>query len=395
MKIDRYWLIAIMLFVLALFNKNEAYGHYRPVLIMLSFIISIPIVLKYKNAYHLKYLLILYLWSFLTFFIAENKSMASGQVTNGTAALLTCLSFFALAQKKFFIPIAYIIHIISIAVLAKFAYDNIYLPSAAYQVFGQDRFGESGVVNANTFAYYLFYLTFIIYILGDILKGRFSKYIKIVFFLIIPLTFFVAILTASRQVFIIQIPLITVLLLLRYSVKFSRFSFVAIVLGLLALVFLPRLTEVYSDSLLAERNKMEAVGEDARVEIAKSAIVVGTEHFFTGVGIGNFPTKSGGPMAHNSYLELYADTGIVGILVYIFLTFGFVKRQYNRYKQTKDRNYLSFMFFGIFFIFDNFFFVFYGDYGLMSFYILVVTHAEIYHRDKTKLGMSQLVRKYN
>ena len=115
----------------------------------------------------------------------------------------------------------------------------------------------------------------------------------------------------------------------------------------------------------------------------------GTQHFFTGIGLGTLVSRIGA-IAHNSYMELYADTGIVGMLIYVFLTVGFVRRQYRRYKCYKDKMYLSFMVFGLFFIFDNFFFVFYSDYWLMSFYVLVVCHAETYYCDNHKMAKNQI-----
>lgn len=377
-----------MLSLLAFWDRSDSFARIRPVLIVLSFLLSTTIIKTKTKSYPFRYLVILYLWLGLSFFIADNKYLAMNQLTLGTLTMLTCFSFFALAQKKEIIPIGYLIFIIMIAILANFAYNNFYLLVGGVDL-TRERIGGEGL-NANTLAYYLFYLTFIIYILGDIVKDRWSKYLKIVFFLIIPLSFYVAIITAARQVLIIQIPLMAVLIMLRYSVKFSKVLFVTVILSVLAIAFLPKVASVYNNSYLAERNKKE-LAEDDRMEIMRASIEVGNKHFFTGVGLGNVQDKVG-YIAHNSYLELYADTGIVGVLIYVFFTFGFVRRQYRRYKRTKDRMYLSFLVFGFFFIVDNFFYVFYTTYWLMSFYVLVVVHAETYHRDKCSLNYDNIVK---
>ena len=383
-----YWLIAIMLGLLAFWDRSDSFARIRPVLIVLSFLLSTAIIVKKTKSYPFGYLVVLYLWLGLSFFIADNKNFAMNQLTLGTLTMLTCFSFFALAQKKEIIPIGYLIFIIMITILANFAYNNFYLLVGGVD-FTQERIGGEGL-NANTLAYYLFYLTFIIYILGDIVKDRWSKYLKIVFFLIIPLSFYVAIITAARQVLIIQIPLMAILIMLRYSINYKRILVASAVIGIATLVIMPKVIDLYSNSYLAERNQKE-LKDDTRYMILKSSIEIGNEHFFTGVGLGNLQDKIG-YIAHNSYLELYADTGIVGVLIYVFFTFGFVRRQYRRYKRTKDRMYLSFLVFGFFFIVDNFFYVFYTTYWLMSFYVLVVVHAETYHHDKCSLNYDNIVK---
>lgn len=389
MKNSTYWVLAALLCMLALLFKDDTLVHAKTILIVASFLVSYSIIIKNRDSYPLRYLVLLYVWLFLSYIIASNKSLAATWVTNGAVTLLTSLSFFAIAQKKKFVPIAYIINLIAIVMLARFAYSNIYLLSEDF-TFGENRLSGEGL-NTNTLAYFLFYLTFIVYTLGDIIEGSWSKILKYIFFLIIPLSFFVSILTASRQVLVIQIPLIVALILIRYSYKSSRLTIIVLLVGILALVYLPKVASIYENSYLAERNQKD-LKTDTRYKIMENAIAIGNENFITGIGIGNLPDRIV-YIAHNSYLELYADNGIFGMLIYVFLTFGFVKKQYWRYKRTKDRNYLSFMTFGIFFITDNFFYVFYTEYWLMSFYVLVVTHAETYYRDKIKYGVPTLVSK--
>lgn len=379
------WLIFIMLGILAILYKTETYGHFRPILIVATFVLAFPDIYKHANAYPFKYMLALYIWLFLSYFVASNKAIASFWIEQCALTLFVCLSFFAIVWKRKYIPIAYLVFIVVSAVIADYIYSNRF--QFIYDI-GEKRMMIEGI-NTNTPAYFLFYFTFIIYILGDIVKKvNISKFLKIAFFFIIPLSFYVAILTASRQVLLIQVPFISLLIFVRYSVKSSRIIILTILLGIAAFILLPQAIDIYGNSLLAERNQ-EALSEDARTTILKKSFEIGFANFFTGVGLGNLVARIGA-IAHNSYLELFADTGIVGMLIYVFFTFGFVRRQFRRYKCYKDKMYLSFMMFGIFFIFDNFFFVFYSDYWLMSFYVLVVCHAETYYCDNHKMAKNQI-----
>lgn len=70
-----------------------------------------------------------------------------------------------------------------------------------------DRLNDAKL-NANTMAYYTFYATMAAFLLSDMVQSiNYRKLFKILFLAMIPISF-VAIVTASRQVLIIQIPLI-------------------------------------------------------------------------------------------------------------------------------------------------------------------------------------------
>lgn len=59
----------------------------------------------------------------------------------------------------------------------------------------------------------------------------------------------------------------------------------------------------------------------------------------TGLGIGNF-NLSPSRYAHNSYLQIWAEMGILGISAYIWLVFRALKSGFNKLKTGEDRNYM-------------------------------------------------------
>lgn len=252
-------------------------------------------------------------------------------------------------------------------------------------VFGLERVDDDQL-NANTIAYYTFYTTFAIFAIGDIVeKPILKKASRILFLCTIPLTIYVAIATASRQVLIIQIPLQLLLLYLRYYKSASsrtRFLMVSIT-ALIVMVSSAYVVSVFSDSYLLERAQNEAIEDDPRTLLLKDAFNVGMDHFFTGVGAGNYICYSYSKhFSHCTYTELFANNGIFGFLMYAIMLIKFLSTQVKRYKKYKDDKFLIFAVFAFIFILDNIFYVFYPFLWLMGFLVLVMSHSEVYFKNK-------------
>lgn len=151
-------------------------------------------------------------------------------------------------------------------------------------------------LNANVLANYTFYATFALFVMGEILNKRIlCKIFKIVFLLMIPLSFIIALFTASRQVLLVQIPLIVILLYLRYlRSKTLKMRFVFIIGVVVCAVFsLDIISETYDNSFLKTRNEKN-IEEDGRFKVLQEAIEVGRENPIVGVGPGNFILHSSG-----------------------------------------------------------------------------------------------------
>ena len=232
---------------------------------------------------------------------------------------------------------------------------------------GQVRLSDAKL-NANMMGYYTFYLTFAIFILGEeIQKPALNKVFRLLFIGMIFISYFVAIITASRQILIIQIPLLVLLLYGRYLVGTSakiRFAFLILV-AITIFISKDLFFDTYDNSLLKERNEIE-IGEDSRTKLIKDAFQVGMQHFYTGVGNGNYIKYSvSHRFSHNTYLELFANTGILGLSIYLYMLISYLKRQYWRYKITEDKTFLFFIIF-----FNN---------GIFSFTLKFVLTVSVYN----------------
>ena len=324
-------------------------------------------------------LLLLYLWIFISVLWATDTAVAFRQLKQCLGSILLCYVFAVKATKIKNIEWIYFSYFIVLAMDWYYAYNNIF---SIIEV-GTDRLNDSKF-NANTLAYHTFYVTFATYILGEVTEKKRKKIYNLLFLFTMPLSFYTALLTASRQVLIIQIPLISILLFIRYlkDRDIKRKFIVIFILIVAILSVLPFLLDIYADSTLKSRNEID-LKEDSRITLAKDALNVGIEYFPLGVGPDNYLLHSYNKhFSHNTYLELFANEGVIGLFIYLLLMFRYVKTQWKRYEKYKDKIFLAFFIFGVFFIIDGLFYSFYQHLWLISFFIIVASHSETYNQRK-------------
>lgn len=325
----------------------------------------------------------LFAWIAFTALYAAKTDYALREMNQILGVILISYVFGVTAKKKDMIPWLYIVYIVLYMSVWNYARNNI----LGDITFGEDRLDDDKL-NANMMAYYTFYVTFALFMLGEIVKKEWiAKLFRVLFILTIPLSFLVAIYTASRQVFVIQIPLVAVLMYRRYFISSIRTYKVVFILAVIALSIyaIPRAQSIYENSLLRYRNEQTTLEDGTRTKLMIDSFKVGMNHFFTGVGAGNYSAYSfDGHFSHNTYLELFANNGIIGIVLFIVLMAKFIKTQYRRYKATKDKMYFYFFWFGIMFALDCMFYVFYPKIWLMGFFLLVASHSEHYFNSNNR-----------
>lgn len=326
---------------------------------------------------YLKPIMAMFLWVSISSLWASYVEAATRQLHQLLGVVMLTYVYFSLAKNKSLIPLLYFSFIICNISAWEYAQTNII---SVIDV-GVDRLNDEKL-NANTLAYYTFYYTFATFICHQICEGKWKRIFLILFYLSIPLTLYTAFLTASRQVLVIQIPLIGLCLMQKYF-RFNGKSVLAVLLiaVLVFMVFTYVSDTLYEGSLLQQRSQTD-VKDDVRYVLLKDAFNVGMSNFFTGVGAGNFRFYTAeNNFSHCTYLELFANTGIVGALLFIIPLLSFIKKQWIRYKLSKDACIMSFLIFGLVFSVDNFFYVFYPDMFLMAFMCLVMSHSNIYWND--------------
>jgi O-antigen ligase len=332
----------------------------------------------FSNKYE-KILVFLYVWVLISSLWATYSEPANNELKSVLGAFLLTFVISVQAKNERMIPGLYVLFFLLYLGAWYYASQNLLIVTD----FASEERINDAKLNANTLAYYTFFVTFAIFILSELFNNPFfKKFLRIVFIAFIPFSLFVALATASRQVLLIQIPFFSLLLWMRYVNRIGRSKRVAFIsITLIAIAyFAPRVENILQDSYLMERSQV-SVQDDSRIFLMKDAMRVGMEHFPLGVGAGNYQKYSPrGYFSHNTFTELFANTGIVGFLLFAYLMAIFVIRQWSRYKKTKDRMYAYYLIFGLFYIIDQFFFVFYTHLWLMSFFMLVASHSETYYK---------------
>ena len=329
---------------------------------------------------YFKPIMAMFLWVAISSFWASYVEAATRQLHQSIGVVMLTYIYFSLAKNKTLIPLLYFSFVICNIAAWTYAQTNI----LSVIDIGIDRLNDDKL-NANTLAYYTFYYTFATFICHQICKGKWKRVFLMLFFLSIPLTLYTAFLTASRQVLVIQIPLIGLCLMQKYFRFNSKSILTALLIAIIVFIVFTYVSDtLYEGSLLQQRSQTD-VKDDVRYVLLKDAFNVGISNFFTGVGAGNFRfyTEEGN-FSHCTYLELFANTGIVGALLFIYPLWTFIKKQWVRYKLSKDTCIMSFLIFGLIFAVDNFFYVFYPGMFLMAFMCLVMSHSNLYWNELCK-----------
>ena len=352
-----------------------------PVAFLLTFIFDSS---SYKNK-SFKTFVLLFIWTFISSIWALSPELTLRQCQQMLGGILVAYIVGKSANKEYMLPWMYTVWILLLLSALYYARNNILIDIEI----GQERLNDSKL-NANMLAYYTFYTTFAIFILGEFLTKKWiRRIVRILFFFMILVSFFIAIVTASRQVLIIQVPLIISLLYERYLRKASLkmiFLFILGIIGFIA-IFGSKAMDIYDNSLLKVRNEID-LSDDSRTLLAKDAFHVGMDHFVFGVGGANYVLYSYNKhFSHNTYLEIFANTGIIGLITYLYMIVSYFKIQIKRYRITRDRLFLMFILFGTIYCLDNIFYVFYPYQWLIAFFILVSSHSDAYYN---KNYMNQL-----
>lgn len=331
----------------------------------------------FKNRYF-RLLIILYLWFAFTSIFAVNFNAAVRQFNQLLGVVLLFATIVNLSQDKRCIPWLYGIYVILAIAVFKYVSDHIF--SIAFNV-STSRIGDDKL-NTNTIAYYTFFLTCAFYILGTLpVYKLLKKLFTIAFFIMIPASFGIAIYTASRQVLIIQIPLIILLIYVRFFYGnrnvFKYLIAGVIVIGFIIPRFSEKISEAYDNSYLKQRSERHVL-KDPRVVLMEEAIHVGIENPIVGVGPGNFAVVQPQHMfSHCSFTEIFANSGLLPLLIYVYYLGSFPILQIRNYRKYKKKDFLVFAVIGTIYFFYNFFYVFYIDLWLMSFFAVVTSHALI------------------
>ena len=321
-------------------------------------------------------LIAVYIWVVICWPAAEDIKLANREMRAVLGAFTLCYVMGGLGMQKKLRPFLYLIYCVYLASAWVYAKNNI----LSVIDFGSQRLNDEKL-NANLLAYYTFYATIVIYLLGDILKNKLRIIFRVLLFGMVILSFITAIYTASRQVLIIQVPLLGFLMWDRYMKKSTKSIIIlAIIIISSIYLFIEYGEDIYDNSFLKQRSEVE-VKDDTRAILVRDCIELGLDEPLLGHGPGNtVKLTSINQFAHNTFLELFVCTGFLGAILFLLMILYFINIQYKRWKLTRDNLFKTFCVFGIFWLFDQFFYVFYTNLWLMSFFILICSHSDSYYK---------------
>ena len=275
------------------------------VAIPIAFVLSwnksrIIVANKYFRVY-----IYLCLWLLFTSFLALDTIVAFREMRQVLGAFLLSYIVSIGAKDDKITPWMYITFIT--LYLSAIYYASTHILYTGWDISGHERVNDN-VLNANKLAYYTFYATVAVYLLAELVKNKFlNKTFRVLFLVMIPLSFWIALGTASRQGVIIQIPTIALLSYIRYFRRKKAYSKVVAFMIVVGVVVLAgsRVADLYNGSYLAQRNEI-SLADDSRPKLMANAVEVGLAHPFFGVGPDNFRLVSyDGRYSHCTYTELF------------------------------------------------------------------------------------------
>lgn len=248
---------------------------------------------------------------------------------------------------------------------------------------------EDDMVNANDLAYFAFYTTIAWCVICHNL--RLKWYLSLPVNIVILATILtLSIITASRQILLFVLPFLGYSIYFQYLQKSSRIvKLLSIAIIAVAVYYVTNIytNKFYEGSFLEKR--MEAnIEEDSRSALLKDAFVTGCRHPVFGVGPGNMIFFSNdGHFAHNSFLELFATSGLFGTILFVLMVWSFFRTQMRRYRATQNKMFQYLAITALFWALYNNLYVFYSGIWLISFFFLLCGYSDmLYKSEQQKLG---------
>lgn len=352
---------------------------------VLGLYVFIPIVIGISFWKYNKYIIsskywkpsiILLLWMFLSSVLSRNYSESMSAIIPCIAAVFLSLSVWALVSindNSKLVEFAYIALFFSILYATVtgdfFTLDFNYANEA-------ERRGNTQL-NSNQYAYFsLFALIATRLILGK--QKVKNSIIRILIYLGLgSITFFIALLTASRQVLLLGLPVLLYFLYydfwLHGNNKVRIFSIALLII--IGVFCLPTILEVYNSSYLSTRVSAN-IQEDSRVFLLKTGLEQGLNHPILGLGLGADVIFS-----HCTYTHLMARCGMIAFLAYIYIILIALIEQFTRYKQTKDTYFKLYAFLIIIFTIANFFYSYINQPFMLSVLFVIIGDSDKTYRN--------------
>jgi O-antigen ligase len=152
-----------------------------------------------------------------------------------------------------------------------------------------------------------------------LIDGKKYPLLKIINFTYIPIAIFSVFLTASRTSLFAIVPAF-IFILLPKGFKIGRYILIFIFLAVSLFIILSLLPAAIIERLSTALTSISSEDIGGRANLWKEAIVTFMQHPFIGSGAGTLPTVLG-TWAHQTFLSILAETGLIGFSLFISILF--------------------------------------------------------------------------
>lgn len=341
----------------------------------------------FKDNYIIAYLVIMF-WSLITCFTSINQaeSWIAYRVMAG-CFMISFIMYSFITRSNSPQRTTAIFFTFILLFLTTFIY--LYLSGDMYALDTTTDRLEGKNMNGNDIAYELFHVVIVVFIFINAIRDVNSMFKMIISVFLVFLSLWCSILTGSRQIVVVIIPLVVVSAFFSLNInksskskRFIRLLLVFIGIGIVIGVFQRYFYNTLMNSFLYTRMQ-DNMAEDSRVGMISRAFVAGVEHPFFGVGTGCFYLYDRSRhFSHCTYTELFANSGIIPLIAYLYMVIKFMVEQRKRYRITKDRVFLYLFICSIFWAAYNFFYAFNTTAWSMSFFFLLIGYSNNAYRTK-------------
>ncbi|MFA7272772.1 MAG: O-antigen ligase family protein [Crocinitomicaceae bacterium] len=351
-----------------------------PLFFLKSFLTQ-PKRIKYiGNLKPIRYYLLFFGWASISIFYAKYLE----------AAILT--------QSKFLIVLIFSLAVMSYSIISIHNLQIVYYSFIitlillfSFVIFSglnlnQDTRIDDGLLNANSYGYYIFNGLFACLIIYAQLKK--NKLIALIFLLpIIFFSFYIVIVSGSRGSFIILSLLVIIGFFIIYYVatetKVKKGFVFILLISTGAYLASYSYTNYVKNSIVMDRFNQLEEKESPRSFHIRKAIEIGLTSPIIGIGAGNYAQTpkmiEKGSFSHNTYTEIFVNYGLIGLLVYFSFFISMFRKTIKLVKrtdtQTKVTLYLMLLYLILFLVYNMFYVTFLtAEFTSMLFVILAHVH---------------------
>lgn len=361
--------------------------------IIIAFLPKISALRVKLNAYD-KWLLAFVVFCFMSVFWALNARVAIGIIWRVILMSVITVSIISSVKDK----LANINDVFKVFLCASFVFLFYVLIYFDWSSIGEDRLSDTkSGLNGNGIAG-VFVIA--IYISCILMSGVKNFLVKSGLFFTICIMLFLILMTGSRSALFLLILPYSIYLFLKMKRKIY-FVFYALCAGFILLYVLFKIPIVYNvlgyriEEMVSILNGVEQ-GDTSRLLLVLYGVEWFQEHPVLGVGINNYRVLSTvtAPFvgmdfyAHNNFIELLVDVGIVGTILY-YSIYVFLIRKSLRIKS--DATYFIAAVLVSFVIYDNFLVSYYE---LSSQFVLASCYAVILNKSKTGIISNDKLKGY-